>query len=206
MSVSHWWFSFLVDEAEHARLLPAFKAAVAAPISEERQRGIEAWRQNPASFESLAPLRGGVNPRINDFLWAFNLPGIAEFSERFFFSGGDFSSFLSEERCFRFVSIARNPPVAVLWHALGYERARSRPGTMGNLLVAPADLGDAEAAVSRAYEGASDRELLTRAVRFCEGNIHSQDQVNDAITHLPDLLARARDQHRGILAFGRSEL
>jgi hypothetical protein len=206
MSVSHWWVSFLIDETEYAGFLPPFKTALTAPVPEEGPRGIDLWRADPASFESLAFLRGVKNEHVNDFLWAFNLPGFGEFSKELFFRGGPFSSYLREERLFRFVSIARNPPVAVLWHALGYERARLLPGTMGNLLLAPGDVADAASAVSRAYDGTSAEELLVRGVRFCEADIHSPEQVKNAITHLPELLARASDERKGVLTFARSEL
>ena len=116
---------------------------------------IETWRANPTSFESRASLRDGRNERLNDFLSAFNLPGFRNLSKRLGLRDGDFSSYLTKERVFRFVSLARNPPVAVLWHALGYDRARTLPGTMGNLLVAPHDVSDASSEVSRAYDGIS---------------------------------------------------
>ena len=206
MSVRHWWISFLIDEAEYARFLTPFETARACPVPEEGTRGIDLWRADPESFESLAFLRGVKNEHVNDFLWAFNLPGFREFSKNFLLQSGPFGSYVREERVFRFVSLARNPPVAVLWHALGYERARALPGTRGNLLVAPGELEDAKTAVSRAYEDSSAEELVTRGVRFCEADIYSPDQVREAITHLPELLARASGEGKGVLAFACSEL
>ena len=51
VSVSQWWISFLIDEAEHARLLPSFRPAIEVPVPDEGQRAIELWRSNPESFE-----------------------------------------------------------------------------------------------------------------------------------------------------------
>jgi len=201
MSVSHWWISLLIDEAEHARLLPSFRSAVEVSVPDEGQRAIELWRSDPESFESL-----GDNDHVNEFLWAFNLPGIDDFSKGLFFSGGEFSSYLGGDRMFRFVTIARHPPVAVLWHALGYDRARMLPGVMGNLLAAPNEVPTTLEAVTRAYKGTAAKRLLATGRRLCESSIYSSEPVKQTISHLPDLLTRARDEGRGVIAFARCEL
>src|SRR5262245_45078014 len=134
MSFSHWWLGFFIDQQDYDRVHVQFEAARrASRLSDESQAAISAWRANPGRFEDLATdaVSGAL---VNTFLWSFSLPGDDQFSASLFKDGGELSACATESKFFRLVSIPRNPPVAVLWHALGYERATRLPGDRGNLL------------------------------------------------------------------------
>jgi hypothetical protein len=206
MSFDHWWFSFLVDDAEYRQFLPAFsRASKQAVLSEEASKAVAAWRERPEDFEHSGPDGKVSGDLINAFLWAFNLPGFDSLGMEFLSQEGEFVQYLTPDRFFRFVSIPRNPPVSVLWHSLGYERANDLPGAMGNLLVMPDEATAALERVSRAYRGTSTSELVARAKQFCGADVYSDETLVEAITHLPDGLEQAVAQKRGFLSIARSQ-
>ena len=194
MSVRFWWFGFFITDEDHARLLPAFEAARlgAAAWRVEHSPVIEDWRAHPKSFEITA--RKDVNP----FQTALNYPGFDDLMKAFLIAGGEFTYLLMEETTLR-ASLSRSPPVAMLWHALGYERAAALPGDTGNLLVAPSEVLRTAAVVSDAYRGLDLSAAVDNGARYCIDS-NSDDDISEVITFLPDGLQRARELGRGFIA------
>jgi hypothetical protein len=103
---------------------------------------------------------------------------------------------------------ARHTPVSIVWHALGYERASLLPGRMGNILLSPPEIADAEEAeerVCRAYVGTSPQDLLGAAKRYCDWSV-CDEELRRVIGFLPDGLARAQELHLGFFALARPRI
>src|SRR5262249_19673796 len=160
------------------------EAAKKAVLSEESQRVIEAWRQRPADFEQDLTMSEEAAAQVDAFIWAFNLPGFDGLAREFLTQNGKFAGFVSQERWFRMVIAARNAPVSILWHALGYERASLLPGQMGNMLLHPNDVADAKEKVRRAYAGTSSQHLIEVAKRYCGWSVY-EDTLRDVLSFLP---------------------
>ena len=72
----------------------------------------------------------------NRFVRAFNLPGFAVL-------GVEMANFLDAETCYRFTSVRRCTPGALLWQAIGCERASRMPGIFGNVFLTAGQVADA---------------------------------------------------------------
>jgi hypothetical protein len=99
---------------------------------------------------------------------------------------------------------ARHTPFSIVWHALGYERARLLPGQMGDMLLGPDEIAGAQG-TRRAYVGTSPQDLLAAARRYC-GSIVDDDTLREVLDFLPDGLARARQLKGGFLALARPQI
>jgi hypothetical protein len=199
LGVDYWWFGFLIAEDDHAKLLAPFEAAC-----REAQRSralhvpaIDAWRANPETFED------GVrtdNHAVNAFQAAFLSPGFEALMRSLVMKGGALTDLALEEVVFRFTRISRSPPVSVLWHALGFDRARALPGHMGNLLVHPRDAARISNEIDAVYRGLDLEAAVERGYRFCSGSESSTDPIRDVVTLLPDGLRRAAETAKGFFA------
>jgi hypothetical protein len=199
MGVDYWWFGFLITEGDHARIRPLFEVArrEAEGTQALHAPAIEAWRANPESYED------GVrtdNHATNAFQAAFLSPGFEALLRSLVMKGGALVDLAREEVVFRFTSIHRSPPVAVLWHALGFDRARALPGHMGNLLIHPRDAARTSKEVDAVYRGLDLDDAFQRGYSFCSGSEFSTGPVNDVVTLLPDGLRRAAELGKGFFA------
>jgi hypothetical protein len=151
MSVSHWWVGFLIDEAEHERVLVRFQEAADKAVANPAADSIlEAWKRRPSDFDhgdSYGSIADGE--RINAFISAFNVPAFRELGLEFF--KGELRDHIAEQRFFRFVSVRRCTPVSIVWQVLGPERALLLPGNLGNLLLRAAEVPSAVEKVEQAY-------------------------------------------------------
>jgi hypothetical protein len=207
MSISNWWIGYLLTEEDHARILPRFEAArlLAAPSHAVHAPAIEAWKANPEKFEDRRENHTAqAGEAINAFIDAFRLPGYDALMKAFAMKGGGLEDLSREDVVFRFASLPSNPPVAVLWHALGFERARALPGNMGNLLVHPRDVPRAFEEVSAAYLGLDVANAVERGHSFCRTRVHSREDVEEVVTFLPDGLRRAAELGKGFCAVAHS--
>jgi len=173
VSFDHWWIGLFVDEAGYERLKPAFAAAAEqAVLSPQSEQAMAAWRKHPSDFDQgAAPRSPEAEDEPHRFIWAFNLPGFVELAAQLFVNGGKFTEFLVEEEFFQMAICGRRTPVSFLWQALGYQRASLLPGRMGNLLLHPREIEDAREKTRRAYAGASPRDLLDAARRYCSWDV-----------------------------------
>jgi hypothetical protein len=201
MGVDYWWFGFFVDEDMHGHIERPFAAAAAnTALSPASQRAIAAWRARPSDFEQEAFIeRPETADQTNAFIWAFNLAGFIELARRMVTQGGPLSEMLVEETVFRMAITARHSPVSIVWHALGYERARLLPGQMGNMLLRPGEVEAALERTRRAYAGTSAPDLLDAAWRYCSGSV-SDDAMRETLYFQPDGLAAALERKCGFLA------
>jgi hypothetical protein len=210
MGFHHWWWGFFTDENEYTRLLPYFtEAAKKAVLSPKSQQAFDAWRRRPSDFEQDA-LTEETAAQINAFIWAFNLPGFNELAYDLLAvrsrTPGFDAGFDIEARFFRWASTAKNTPVSIIWHALGYERASLLPGRMGNMLLHPREIADAKERVCRAYAGTSPQNLLDAAKCYCDRDVSDERLRHDVISFLPDGLARAEELRLGFLALARPQI
>jgi hypothetical protein len=207
MSFDHWWIGFFIDEAGYELLKPHFTAAAQkATLAPAAQQALMDWRTNPSDFEQDAFL---ANPdaaaKINAFIWAFNLPGFDELAAQLLAQKGPLAKAAAEDRLFRIEMIARNTPVSIVWHALGYANASMLPGQMGNMLLHPRDIRNAEEKTRRAYADTSPSDLLDAARRYCSYDA-DDETLRNVIKFLPEALAQAAETGQGFLALGRAQL
>jgi hypothetical protein len=201
MAVSHWWFGFLIDQAEHDDLSPGFLAAAEnAVTTPEAKAVLSSWMRRPSDFDEPGP-----GEQANDFIRAYNLSGFDEFAFRFVGGEGDCVRFLDDGHLFRFVTTRQVTPMSVVWQVLGPERALMLPGRMGNLLLSPADVPECHDQVSEAYAGLTIDVLFERALRYCAPSVFNEESLREAITFLPDGLRQARDAGKGFLSLARTE-
>jgi hypothetical protein len=201
VSFDHWWLGLLLDPGDVERIAPEFAAAEAAAIlSPEATRALAAWRAQPTRFG-----RDAAGELVDAFIWAFNLPGFDALAERLCTDGDAYGNLLAPERVFRFAMIARHTPVSIVWQALGDARAAQLPGRMGNLLLRPAEVAGALAAVERAYDGLPERAMLDAATAYC-GVDASGNELSDVIGFLPEGLARAAAEGKGFLSLARAQV
>jgi hypothetical protein len=201
VSVNYWWIGFFVDEAMHARIKPHFDAATAkSALSAEAQQAIAAWCERPTGFEETAPSPAREKAdRTNAFLKAFNLTGFVALARQLLAQDGTLACLLNEQRLFRMASTARHPPVSMVWHALGFERAKGLPGQMGNTLLSPTEVEAALEATRRAFEGPPADQLLAVARRYCGLSVNDES-LREALTFQPDGLAAALEWNEGFFA------
>lgn len=201
MSVSYWWIGFFVDEAMHARIKPHFDAATAnSALSREAQEAIAAWCDRPSGYEETAPSPTREKAdRTNAFLRAFNLSGFVALARQLLAQDGALADLLREQKLFRMASTARHPPVSMVWHVLGFERAKGLPGQMGNMLLSPAEVEGALDATRRAFEGPPPDHLLAVARRYCGVSVNDES-LREALTFQPDGLAAALEWNEGFFA------
>ena len=201
VSTDYWWIGFFVDEAMHARIKPHFEVAKAkSASSDEARQAIAAWREHPTDFEQTAPAPSRETAhQVNAFLKAFNLAGFVALARQLLAQDGALANLLSEQTFFRMASVARHPPVSMVWHALGFERAKGLPGQMGNMLLHPDEVEAALEATRRAYAGPSGEDLLAAARRYC-GLSANDEALCEALTFQPDGLAAALSWNEGFFA------
>jgi hypothetical protein len=201
LSVNYWWIGFFVDEAMHARIKPHFDAATAkSALSAEAQQAIASWCERPSGYEETAP--GPTREkaeRTNAFLSAFNPSGFVALARQLLAHDGALADLLAEQKLFRMASTARHPPVSMVWHALGFERAKGLPGQMGNMLLSPAEVEPALEATRRAFEGPPADHLLAVARRYCGLSVNDES-LREALTFQPDGLAAAFEWNEGFFA------
>jgi hypothetical protein len=203
MSIDHLWIGYLLTEEDHARVLPRFEVArlLAAPAHAIHVAAIEAWKANPEKFEDRQENWGKqAGEAIDAFIWAFCLPGYDALMKAFTNKGGGLDDLSREDVVVRFTMTATFPPVAVLWHALGFERASALPGDRGNLLVHPRDVPRVLEEVTAAYRGLDIAVAVARAHNFCRSRVHSRENVEEVVTFLPDGLGRAAELGKGFCA------
>ena len=82
-------------------------------------------------------------------------------------------------------STASHPPVVMVWHALGFERAKGLPGQIGHMLLSPDEVEGALEATRRAFDGPPPDHLLALARRYC-GRSVADESLRDALTFQPD--------------------
>jgi hypothetical protein len=201
MSVDYWWIGFFVDEAMHARIKPHFDAALAKSVpSAEACQAISVWRERPCGFEETAPNPDREMPfQIKAFLRAFNRSGFVALAKQLLARDGALCDLLNEQTFFRKATTARHPPVSMVWHALGFERAKGLPGQMGNMLLHPDEIEAALEATRRAYEGPSIDDLFASARRYC-GLRTNDETLREALTFQPDGLQAALSWNEGFFA------
>lgn len=207
MSFDHWWFGFILDEADYRRVKPAFDAAAKrAVLSPQATEALAAWRRRPSLIEEGSRRTPEDAELTNAFIWAFNLPGFDDFAAEFAMQDGSFGEYMTEERVFRFVSIPRHTPVSILWHVLGEERAELLPGRFGNMLLGPGAIDEALERVVSAFHGHSPEVLIERAIEYCGSSIFDEARLRDVIDFLPDALEQASRLGRGFLSLARGQL
>lgn len=203
MSFDHWWMGFFVEESEHAWLAAEFASAAEQAMLDASEEALAAWRRSPGMFDQDAAMGDALAAEANRFIAAFNLPGFDALAARFATEGG-YAEF-AERRFFRWVMAAQHTPVSILWRALGPERVDALPGRMGNMLIHPRDIAEAERVAHKAYEGAAPERLLDAARRYCGWSV-ADDQLREIIGFLPDGLAEARQRGQGLLALARAQI
>jgi hypothetical protein len=207
MSFDHWWIGFFVDNRTYEQLKPHFVAAVEqAVLSSEAQQALLAWQHRPSDFEEDAFMRmPEAVAGANAFIAAFNLPGFNELAHEILTQDGPYSNLATEQHLFRMAIAARHTPVSIVWHALGYERAKQLPGQMGNMLLRPDEIADAQEAIRHAYAGTSPQNLLAAARRYCGSSV-DDDTLGEVIGFLPDGLSRAWQNGTGFVALARPQI
>lgn len=205
MSFDHWWMGFFVDARAYESLRPHLTAAAKkAALTPAAERALTDWQTCPSDFEQDA-FNSDTAAKVNAFIWAFNLPGFDELVPRLLGEVGDLAEFATEDRLFRIEMTARQTPVSIVWHALGHARASMLPGQMGNTLLHPGEIRDAQERTQRAYEGTSLPELLDAARRYCSHDV-DDDTLRSVIMFLPEALARAAETGQGFLALARAQM
>lgn len=115
------------------------------------------------------------------------------------------ANFLNAETCYRFISVRRCTPGALLWHAIGCERASRMPGIFGNVFLTAGQVADALKQAEAALAGLVLEDALARG---CALAGHSNDRPlgREVIGHLPDGLRRALELRKGFMAIGLAQL
>jgi hypothetical protein len=179
MSVAHWWFCAFITEGEHADLNNHFaKARRATSVPDDLEDPFDADR--------------------------FELPDFGKLAETII-RGPLFRQWQTEERLFRFISIGRISPVAVLWHALGQDAAGRLPGMLGNLLVSHGDLASVADAVDDIHRRVKVRAAVARGYQLCAEEVPSSEVVRETVTFLPEGLAAARKCGMGFVSMALAE-
>jgi hypothetical protein len=201
VSVDYWWIGLFVDQRMHARLEPHFAAAVAkSSLSDEAERAIAAWREHPSDYEESSPLsKAERGNKVNAFLKTFNLSGFVALARQLLTQDGALADLMSGPGIFRMATIARHPPVSIVWHALGFERAKELPGQMGNMLLHPAQVEAALEATRRAYAGPSSDDLFAAAKRYCGASVDDWP-LRGALSFQPEGLEAALERDEGFFA------
>ena len=206
MSFDHWWVGVFVDDATYELIKPDFAAAAKrAVISRQAHQAFAVWRHRPSDFEQGAAITEASAARVSAFISAFNLPGFDGLAERVLTQSGKFSGIAAEQHLFRMLITARNTPVSIVWHALGFERAHLLPGQLGNLLLHAREIDEASEKTQRAYQETSMRDLLEVARRYCSRDVYD-DTLREALSFLPEGLKRAKERRRGFLALARPQI
>lgn len=201
MGVDYWWIGFFVDEPTYDRIEPHFAVAAAnTTLSEQARQAIAAWRADPSDFEQEASIsRPETADQANAFIRAFNLAGFVELTRQIVTQEGPLAEILIEKNFFRMAITARHPPVSIVWHALGYQRATLLPGQMGNMLLRHSEVEEALKNTRRAYAGISPQDLLDAARRYCSGSV-GDDALRESLDFQPDGLHGAMQRKHGFLA------
>jgi hypothetical protein len=207
MSFDHWWAGFFIDESAYERLIPNFaEAAKKAVLSPASQQALAACRSRPSDFdENASASRPATATLANTFIFAFNLPGFDEFAEQLLVQGGRLVEFAGEKNFFRMAMTARHTPVSILWQALCAERAGLLPGRMGNLLLHPSEVSQAQEQTRRAFAGTSPPRLLDAARRYCGSSV-DDEALRQVLDFLPEGLMRAIEFRTGFLAVARPQI
>jgi hypothetical protein len=209
LSFDYYWIGRFIDASEHARIAPHFAAAAAkSELSLEAQQAIADWRAHPSDYEEDAWHEATPQEqveRVRAFLRAFNLLGFVELSVELITMNGAFSDMELNEQNARMTITASHPTVSILWHALGFERAKALPGQMGNLLLHPKDVEAALEATRRAFAGMSRESLLAAARRFCSSSVFD-GPLREVLNFLPDGLETALARKAGFLALARPQI
>lgn len=205
MSFDHLWFSCLLDTADEQRFQPLFALAEKQTvITPEIEETLRYWQEFPERFSTRWSDSVSIEERkqhgewYNRFVWAFNLPAYTDLGE-------EVAGFLSEETCFRYISISRCSPGAILWHAIGHERGLALPGTMGNMFFSAQHVAIALAQTDNAMKGLELGEAIQRGLELA-GHSNDETDIIDVITHIPEGLRRAQEERKGFMAIARPQL
>ena len=201
MSVDYWWIGLFVDQRMHARLEPHFATAAAKScLSPEAERVIAAWREQPSDYEEAARVATAeTRNKVNAFLKTFNRSGFVALGRQLLSRNGALADLMSGPGIFRMATISRHPPVSIVWHALGFERAKELPGQMGNMLLHPAQVEAALEATRRAYAGPSPDDLFAAAKRYCGASVDDWP-LRGALSFQPEGLEAALERDEGFFA------
>jgi len=201
VSVDYWWIGLFVDQRMHARLEPHFATAAAKScLSPEAERVIAAWREQPSDYEEAARVATAeTRNKVNAFLKTFNRSGFVALGRQLLSRNGALADLMSGPGIFRMATISRHPPVSIVWHALGFERAKELPGQMGNMLLHPAQVEAALEATRRAYAGPSPDDLFAAAKRYCGASVDDWP-LRGALSFQPEGLEAALERDEGFFA------
>jgi hypothetical protein len=201
VSVDYWWIGLFVDQRMHARLEPHFAAAAAKScLSADAERVIAAWREQPSDYEEAARVAtADTRNKINAFLKTFNRSGFVALARQLLTQDGALADLMNGPGIFRVSTTARHPPVSIVWHALGFERAKELPGQMGNMLLHPAQVEAALEATRRAYAGPSPDDLFAAAKRYCGASV-DEWPLRGALSFQPEGLEAALERDEGFFA------
>jgi len=201
VSVDYWWIGLFVDQRMHARLEPHFATAAAKScLSPEAERAIAAWREQPSDYEEAARVATAeTRNKVNAFLKTFNRSGFVALGRQLLSRNGALADLMSGPGIFRMATISRHPPVSIVWHALGFERAKELPGQMGNMLLHPAQVEAALEATRRAYAGPSPDDLFAAAKRYCGASVDDWP-LRGALSFQPEGLEAALERDEGFFA------
>jgi hypothetical protein len=79
------------------------------------------------------------------------------------------------------------------------------PGQMGNVILHPWEIADAEEETRQAYSGTAPAALLQAAKLYCDHSV-GDDVLREIIDFLPGNLARARQAGHGLLTLARAQI
>lgn len=205
MSFSHWWFSCLLAPVDEQRFQPLFaEAEQKAGLSPSDEEALRYWETHVERFSSTWERSASLEERkqqgewYNRFVCAFNLPGYTELA-------AEVTSVLSDDTCFRFVSISRCSPGAVLWQTIGRKRATLLPGNMGNVFLRAQEVAAALTHTESTMRGLILNEAIEKGLALA-GHSNDEEQVRNVITHLPEGLHRAVESRMGFMALARPQL
>lgn len=198
MSFSYWWFSCFLNNTDYHELIPLASEA-------KRKANLRIWSSAELAYWQNHLKQSNISNELhkknyNKFISAFSVDGYTEFAKEIIDK-----NMLSEENCFRFIITNRCPPVAILWQAIGYEKALLLPGNMGNIFLSSDELEDSLSKTNQAFAGLNMDVAIERGVRFA-GHSNSSIDILDVLTHLPEGLSQALKLRKGFLALARPQI
>lgn len=196
MSVSNYWFSRCITEAEFNSVSPEFaQAGRHVAISRETYDVLEFWKNNPDNVNWLLP-DGEIWNRFSD---AFNLKGYHDLGATILRNEDMFDGFIDESTVHKFIITSRVTPVSVLWYALGPERTKKLPGRMGNGCFHPYEVKSMLEKVQKEFACAGAEYMHFRAMKYV-GKEVPEETVAEILSMLPHGLEQALEKKQGIMA------
>lgn len=202
MSVSNYWFSRCITEAEFNSISPKFaRAGKHAAFSRESYDALEFWKNNPDNVNWLLP-----DGRIWDtFSRAFNHEGYHNLGASILQNEDVFDGFLNESTVHKFIVTSRITPVSVLWYALGPEGTKKLPGRMGNGCFHPYEVKSMLEKVKKEFARTGAELKLSRAMKYAGSEV-PEGTVAEILNMLPDGLEKALERKQGIMFLARTQL